>query len=426
MRIHCVALTLLLTTTSTTAFALTPHTAWIHQKRISFTANFQDSRRNIDSVEDAARVCRSMKLHNNMANSADDDADAAAEGRAVAVREQMLARRLQLGAAAAAENCNNYSLADISSETVGKVMDECEDNNMNSLLANVAPPPPVSVPMVSVVVKETESSVSNSVVVTTASATTLAEELSSGKKAMTMDENIFQFNKILIDSVYNIICFLYPVRGKDRDFARFFVLETVARVPYFAYLSVLHLQETFGERHMDDKMRTHYAEADNELHHLLIMEELGGNSSVIDRTIAQTMAFFYYWYVVAVYAFSQEAAYHLSELIEDHAFNTYNKYLTDHSELLKTKAVPKIAMKYYVEDNPFLFDLFCTVKDTDDDGNFSTRRPQLESLYDVFVNIRDDEKEHWKTLCNLVQYGDMQGVENKMVEGTKPAPAPTT
>jgi len=105
MRIHCVALTLLLTTTSTTAFALTPHTAWIHQKRISFTANFQDSRRNIDSVEDAARVCQSMKLHNNMANSADDDADDAAEGRAVAVREQMLARRLQLGAAAAAENC---------------------------------------------------------------------------------------------------------------------------------------------------------------------------------------------------------------------------------------------------------------------------------------------------------------------------------
>ena len=29
---------------------------------------------------------------------------------------------------------------------------------------------------------------------------------------------------------------IYPVRGTERDFARFFVLETVARVPYFAYL----------------------------------------------------------------------------------------------------------------------------------------------------------------------------------------------
>ena len=113
--------------------------------------------------------------------------------------------------------------------------------------------------------------------------------------AKKMDEGIFNFNKVLIDTVYDIICLLYPVRGNERDFARFFVLETVARVPYFAYLSVLHLRETFGERHNGDRMRTHYAEADNELHHLLIMEALGGNSNIIDRTLAQTMAFFYYW-----------------------------------------------------------------------------------------------------------------------------------
>ena len=26
------------------------------------------------------------------------------------------------------------------------------------------------------------------------------------------------------------------------------------------------------------------------------MESLGGNSSIVDRTVAQTMAFFYYWF----------------------------------------------------------------------------------------------------------------------------------
>ena len=51
-----------------------------------------------------------------------------------------------------------------------------------------------------------------------------------------MDERIFGFNKVLIDTVYEVICFLYPVTGSARDFARFYVLETVARVPYFAYL----------------------------------------------------------------------------------------------------------------------------------------------------------------------------------------------
>lgn len=53
-----------------------------------------------------------------------------------------------------------------------------------------------------------------------------------------MDGGVFTFNKVVIDSVYQVICLLYPVRGKPRDFARFYVLETVARVPYFAYLSV--------------------------------------------------------------------------------------------------------------------------------------------------------------------------------------------
>lgn len=238
-----------------------------------------------------------------------------------------------------------------------------------------------------------------------------------------MDEIIYDFNKIVIDTVYEIICLLYPVTGGPRDFARFYVLETVARVPYFAYLSVMHLRETFGERSptLSERMRTHYAEADNELHHLLIMESLGGNSSLVDRTVAQTMAFGYYWYVVGVYTLSEQAAYHLSELIEDHAYDTYNKYLTEHADMLKSMPVPAIATKYYVEDNPFLFDLFCTVKDVDEEGNFSARRPKLESLYDVFVNVRNDEKEHWKTLCNLVQYNDMQGVENKKVEGTTKA-----
>ena len=67
--------------------------------------------------------------------------------------------------------------------------------------------------------------------------------------ARTMDEWIYDFNKILIDTVYDVICFLYPVKGNERDFARFYVLETVARVPYFAYLSVMHFRETFGERY---------------------------------------------------------------------------------------------------------------------------------------------------------------------------------
>lgn len=235
-----------------------------------------------------------------------------------------------------------------------------------------------------------------------------------------MDEGIFTLNKVIVDSVYVVISTLYA----NNDYARFYVLETVARVPYFAYLSVMHLRETFGKRDPGDseRMRTHYAEADNEYHHLLIMESLGGNSSVVDRTLAQAMAFTYYWYVTVVYAVSEQAAYHLSELIENHAFNTYDSYLAKNGEKLKLLPVPDIARKYYEQDDPFLFDTFCTVKEPQGNEIFSRSRPKLTSLYDVFVNVRNDEKEHWKTLCNLVQYDSMEGTGMAIV-GTQPAPA---
>jgi len=176
-------------------------------------------------------------------------------------------------------------------------------------------------------------------------------------------------------------------------------------------------------------MRTHYAQADNELHHLLIVEELGGNRLFLDRWVAQSAAFVYYWYVVLIYSWNPAAAYHLSELIEDHAYETYDKFLTEYESELKQLPVPDIARKYYEQDNPFLFDLFCTVKSSlspqeqkqqQVQRSVRSRPFQLTSLYDVFCNIRDDENEHWKTLCNLVQFNDMNAVDANQVQSTQP------
>ena len=59
-----------------------------------------------------------------------------------------------------------------------------------------------------------------------------------------LDARLYAFNKAMINVVKGAIDVVY----EGNDYARFFVLETVARVPYFAYLSVMHLQETFGAR----------------------------------------------------------------------------------------------------------------------------------------------------------------------------------
>ena len=60
----------------------------------------------------------------------------------------------------------------------------------------------------------------------------------------------------------------------------------------------------------------HFAEEWNELHHLQIMESLGGDQYWVDRFLAQHAAVFYYWTVVLFFAVSPSQAYTFSELVE--------------------------------------------------------------------------------------------------------------
>ncbi|CAM0902350.1 unnamed protein product [Alopecurus aequalis] len=197
------------------------------------------------------------------------------------------------------------------------------------------------------------------------------------------------FNIFLTDFIIAILDLLY----RDRDYARFFVLETIARVPYFAFISVLHLYETFGWSRKADYIKVHFAESMNEFHHLLIMEELGGNSEWIDRFLARFSAVFYYFIAVGMYMLSPRMAYHFSECVERHAYSTYDKFLKVNGEELIKLPAPEAAVNYYLNEDLYLFDEFQTSRAP------SSRRPKVDNLYDVFVNIRDDEAEHCKTMA---------------------------
>jgi ubiquinol oxidase len=176
-----------------------------------------------------------------------------------------------------------------------------------------------------------------------------------------------RINRAIVRSAVNVIDRVY----KDREYARFYVLETVARVPYFSFVSILHLYETVGLWRKADYIETHFAQTMNEYHHLLIMEDLGGDKRFIDRFFAQHTAFAYYWITCLIYLLSPSMAYNLSEQIEEHAYHTYDEFLNNHGVILSMLKPPAIATNYY-----------------DNVGN----------LYDVFVKVRDDEGEHVKTM----------------------------
>lgn len=201
----------------------------------------------------------------------------------------------------------------------------------------------------------------------------------------------------MIRLLVNVLEAILNTFYRDRTYPRFYVLETVARVPYFAYTSVLHLYETMGWWRKSDWLKVHFAESWNELHHLLIAESLGGNRYWIDRFVAHTGAFVYYWILIAIYMFAPRSAYRFMQLVEEHAYNTYDTFLKEHGEALKAQSAPEIAVKYYREGDLYMFDEFQTTHAPNE------RRPNIENLYDVFVAIRDDELEHVKTMIACQQ-----------------------
>lgn len=201
----------------------------------------------------------------------------------------------------------------------------------------------------------------------------------------------------MIRLLVGVLVFVINTLYRDRPYPRFYVLETVARVPYFSYLSVLHLYETLGWWRKADWLKVHFAESWNELHHLLIMESLGGNNRWVDRFLARHVALLYYWIIVVLYCVSPRSAYHFMELVEQHAHHSYDTFLKDNEAMLKVQSAPLVAVNYYRDGDLYMFDEFQTTHLP------AERRPVINTLYDVFVAIRDDEMEHVKTMVACQQ-----------------------
>ena len=139
-----------------------------------------------------------------------------------------------------------------------------------------------------------------------------------------------QFNTWVLDTTIYILDFLY----RGRDFQRFWVLEVIARAPYFSFISVLHFRESLGLRGEDHiyLMKEHFYQALNETEHLEEMEKRGGDQYWIDRFLAKHLVLVYYWIMVGYYLTSPEHAYDINMKIEKHAFETYTKYSAWHPE----------------------------------------------------------------------------------------------
>lgn len=119
----------------------------------------------------------------------------------------------------------------------------------------------------------------------------------------------------IIKLPYLFLCVLLDTLFDKRPINRFYFLETVARMPYFSYITMIHTYETLGWwRRSTEAKRVHFAEEYNEYHHLLIMESLGGDRQWDVRFLAQHASIVYYFVLIFVWILSPTLAYNFSEV----------------------------------------------------------------------------------------------------------------
>jgi len=190
---------------------------------------------------------------------------------------------------------------------------------------------------------------------------------------------------LVIRLPYLALCGVLDTLYDGRPIARFWYLETVARIPYFGYNTMIFLYETLGWWRRSAKLKkTHFKEEWNEFHHLLIMESLGGDQAWFDRFVGQHSALAYYVLTLIMWVVSPTLAYNFSELIEAHAVDTYAEFMDANEQALRDLPPPEIALAYYE----------CGGERGGDDGEGGGCGAPIGSLYDVFGRIRDDEASH--------------------------------
>jgi hypothetical protein len=167
------------------------------------------------------------------------------------------------------------------------------------------------------------------------------------------------------------------VYGKPLTLSKFKVLELIARVPYMAweqvaFIAITHVHaDTDMARRIHERVAESRAQQDNEMFHLLIIEELIAETGRRQPQIKffwlpQAIAFVYYQLSWLLFVVHPSWSYRLNADFEDHAEHEYMTMVAEHSDW---------------ENTPF-------------ESSFAGDFGKFASLADVFRQIGHDERVH--------------------------------
>ena len=167
------------------------------------------------------------------------------------------------------------------------------------------------------------------------------------------------------------------VYGRKKTFSKVKVLELIARVPYQSWENVAYIAITHMYAHRDfarrvfDRVKEAREAQDNEMWHLLILEELTHARGIKEnfllyRILPQVIAFTYYHICWLLYVIKPSRSYLLNAHFEDHAEHEYMEFVAENPQF---------------ESEPFK-------------SLFEEDYASSESVADMFRQIGHDERMH--------------------------------
>ncbi|MCK5073743.1 MAG: hypothetical protein KAQ98_09985 [Bacteriovoracaceae bacterium] len=178
--------------------------------------------------------------------------------------------------------------------------------------------------------------------------------------------------------------------GKKRTLVKFRILELLARIPYQAweqgaYCDITRKYENTGRAYkIHQFLKKTREQQDNELWHLLILEELIQNMNIKENYIyhgifPQLAAFMYYIASWLIYKINPRISFTFNAWFEDHA---------EHEYMLFTKENPQFDQMEF-------------------DSTFKSVYGDYKTYGDVFRRIGVDERKHKKESLEYLEHFDL-------------------
>ena len=162
------------------------------------------------------------------------------------------------------------------------------------------------------------------------------------------------------------------VYGREPSYLKFRAVEVIARVPYHSWASaaftLMTMFYTSEERAMKLSKIKDYAilASDNETMHVVVISMLSKrekHAGIIRFTIIPMLfAFFYFWMSYVLYILKPRWSLETNYLFEQHAFDSYTRFLELHSEELKQKTIDSEYLNWYGRHPRNQYEFFCSVR----------------------------------------------------------------